>query len=95
MIRNLFYISLLGSFLLPTLGFGQRTLQTQMADILNEIPARDGTQRNRLAKEMTEMGAVGRDLFTAGIHAAEIGNENRVRVDVSGLGWVVCQVGNG
>ncbi len=94
MIRNLFYISLLGSFLLPTLGFGQRTLQTQMADILNEIPARDGNQRNRLAKEMTEMGAVGLDLFTAGVNAAEIGNDTRVRAALNGLVWYVGQDGN-
>ena len=64
MIRNLFYIVLFGSFLFPTLGLSQRTLQTQMADILNEIPARDGNQRNRLAKEMIEMGPSGLELFT-------------------------------
>jgi HEAT repeat protein len=94
MIRNLFYIGLIWSFLLPTLSIGQRSVQTQMADILNEIPARDGNQRNRLAKEMTEMGAVGLDLFTAAVTSAEVGNDTRVRAALNGLVWYAGQDGN-
>ena len=94
MIRNLFYIVLFGSFLFPTLGLSQRTLQTQMADILNEIPARDGNQRNRLAKEMIEMGPSGLELFTSKVSAAEVGNDTRVRTALNGLVWYAGQDGN-
>jgi HEAT repeat protein len=93
MMRNLFYIGIIWSFLLPFSGFGQRSLPTQMADILNEIPARDGNQRNRLAKEMTEMGAAGLDLFTAAVTAAQVGNDTRVRAALNGLVWYAGQEG--
>jgi HEAT repeat protein len=94
MIRPLFLIGLIWSLLLPTLSPGQRTLQTQLADILNEIPARDVNQRNKLAKEMIEMGAPGLDLFTAGVTPAEAGNDTRVRAALNGLVWYAGQDGN-
>jgi hypothetical protein len=65
-----------------------------MADILNEIPARDGNQRNRLAKEMIGMGPEGLDLFTAAVTPAEVGNDTRVRAALNGLVWYAGQDGN-
>lgn len=94
MIRNLFFTALILSILLPNVGLSQRTLPTQMADILNEIPARDGNQRNRLAKEMIEMGPAGLDLFTSKVSAAEVGNDTRVRTALNGLVWYAGQDGN-
>ena len=94
MIRNLFFTGLILSILLPNVGLSQRTLPTQMADILNEIPARDGNQRNRLAKEMIEMGPAGLDLFTSKVSAAEVGNDTRVRTALNGLVWYAGQDGN-
>lgn len=66
-------------------GQDQRSLQTKVADILNQIPARDINHRNQLAESMLQLGSEGLNAFTAMVVPDGSGDDTRVRTALNGL----------
>lgn len=71
----------------------QRSLQTKVADILNQIPARDVQHRNQLAESMLSLGAEGISLFTDKVVPDGSADDTRVRTALNGLALYAGQPG--
>lgn len=71
----------------------QRTLQTKVADILNQIPARDVNHRNQLAESMLSLGTEGIALFTDKVVPDGSADDTRVRTALNGLALYAGQPG--
>ena len=70
-----------------------RLLQTRVADILNQVPAQDLKQRDKVMEQMLALGHEGLMLFADQVVAPGSGDDTRVRFALNGLALYVGQEG--
>ena len=71
----------------------QRTLDTKIADLLNQIPARDAAQRDQLAVAALSLGPDGLGQLSAMVVPDGSGDDSRVRTALNGLSFYAGQPG--
>ena len=90
----LFTLLLAIAFASPTLlAQDQRTLDTKIADLLNQIPARDAAQRDQLAVAALSLGQEGLGQLSAMVVPDGSGDDSRVRTALNGLSFYAGQPG--
>ena len=94
--KYIFFFLLLALPLLsgPLQGEDKRTLDTKIADILNQIPARDAAHRDQLAAATLSLGTEGLSQMTAMVVPDGDADDTRVRTALSGLSAFAGQPGN-
>ncbi len=78
----------------PVQGQDQRTLDTKIADILNQIPARDAAHRDQLAAATLSLGTEGLTQMTAMVVPDGDADDTRARTALNGLSAFAGQPGN-
>ncbi|MDN5201779.1 DUF1080 domain-containing protein [Fulvivirgaceae bacterium BMA10] len=78
-----FILSLIVSF--SALSQDRRTVETKVADILAQMPTKDIQHRDRLMREMADLGDNGLQLFTNRVLTPGTGDDTAVRFALNGL----------
>ncbi|MCD6332768.1 MAG: DUF1080 domain-containing protein [Bacteroidales bacterium] len=93
--KRIVTIFLLGMLLVSSSLTAQdvRLLQTKVADILNQVPAHDLKQRDRVVEEMLALGESGLMEFTKMVVPPGTGDDTRVRYALNGLALYVGREG--
>lgn len=68
-----------------------RTLETKVADILNETPAQDGEKMDAMIREMLILGSPGIDMLTSMLVPPGTGDDSKVRYMLGSMAFYVTQ----
>jgi hypothetical protein len=90
---SLFFLFMTTLFSTKLSGQDMRSLSTKIADILNQIPARDAAHRNQLAVATVNLGPSGLDQLTGMVVPDGSSDDSRVRTALNGLVFYANQPG--